>query len=111
MTDFPETEDYMEGRVWVRWISPNEAVVGLTDLALEEIGTVQAVRPIGLDEYFSEDDLWFEVIGSGCNLEVLADRSGKVTDVNNLVKDEPEMVKDDPLGEGWIIRFESVEEE
>ena len=46
------------------------------------------------------------VEGTNSNLEVTAPAAGIVQEVNEAAKDEPDMVSDDPLEEGWLVKIE-----
>jgi len=102
---FPEELLYSPTHEWVR-VEGNRAVIGVTDYAQSELGdvtylelpkvgdTIEAGQPFGVIESVKADE------------ELFAPVSGTVVDVNQNAIDHPEVVNDDPYGEGWLIAVE-----
>jgi len=83
--------------------------IGLTQLGLEYCGNLQKVDiQFQQDEVFSKGDVVFLVEGIHSNLEYLAESDGKIADINLLAQEDPEVVNDDPLEEGWVIAIEKA---
>ncbi len=96
--------EYDEGRIWFKK-KAGLITVGLTEKALEEIGSVQAVQlPVEGDE-ISQDDVICEIEGSKQNFEVIAPIDGSVVAVNEILQEDYESLQGDPLDEGWILRL------
>jgi glycine cleavage system H protein len=96
--------EYDEGRIWFKK-KAGLITVGLTEKALEEIGSVQAVQlPVEGDE-ISQDDVVCEIEGSKQNFEVIAPIDGSVIAVNEILQEDFESLQGDPLDEGWILRI------
>ena len=90
------------------WVKPegNEALIGLSDYLQTELGEV-----IFVDLPDVEDDI--EVTGTFGIIEsnravsdMTAPVSGTVMDVNLDLERGPELINEDPYGEGWLIRVQ-----
>lgn len=96
---------YLESHEWAR--SENGSVrIGITDFAQDELGDVVFVElPEPGDEITAGDE--FGVIESiKAVSDLYAPVSGTVTDANEDLLDRPELVNDDPFGDGWMLVVE-----
>lgn len=120
MPEVPENLLYSKTHQWAK-IEGNMVTVGITDFAQAQLGElslveldpddlpgveVSAVQMDG-DEPASDpiDDVSIEsqkAVG-----DVYSPVSGKITEVNEDLEDEPEKVNEDPYGEGWLFKVEA----
>jgi glycine cleavage system H protein len=112
MSEFTIPEDcrYLETHEWVR-ADDGTARVGITDFAQDELGDVVFVElPAVGDEL--EAGAEFGVIES---IKAVSDLylpvSGTVAAVNEELFDAPELVNEDPYGDGWMLELEDVEDD
>ncbi len=102
---FPENLKYTEEHEWVA-VEGNIATVGITDHAQSELGDVVYVD---IDEDLSELNKG-DTIGTIEAVKTVSDVyspvSGKVVAINNALNDAPEIVNNDPYGEGWFVKIE-----
>ena len=102
---------YTEDHEWVRLDDGGVAVVGITDYAQEQLGEIVFVE---LPEVGDEIERGAEaaVIESvKAASELFAPVSGTVAQVNEALNDEPALVNEDPTGQGWFLRIETVDDE
>jgi glycine cleavage system H protein len=105
----PDDCRYLESHEWAR--QQNGTVrVGITGFAQDELGDVVFVElPQAGDSVTKDED--FGVIESiKAVSDLYAPVSGTVTDTNDDLLDTPELVNDDPFGEGWMIEVELDDE-
>ena len=98
---------YTEDHEWVRIEDDGIAVVGITDYAQEQLGEIVFVE---LPEVGDEIERGAEaaVIESvKAASELFAPVSGTVAAVNDALNDEPALVNEDPVGEGWFLRIDT----
>jgi len=104
---FEISEDcrYLESHEWIR-SDEGTARVGITDFAQDELGDVVFVElPAAGDELVAGEA--FGVVESiKAVSDVYAPVDGTVTAVNDALFDEPELVNEDPFGEGWMLAVE-----
>ena len=106
--EVPEDCRYLETHEWVR---PADGRVGITDFAQDELGDVVFVELPGEGETL-EGEAEFGVIESiKAVSDLYAPLSGTVATVNERLIDEPELVNEDPFGEGWMLEFDAVAED
>jgi glycine cleavage system H protein len=99
--------EYDEGRIWFKKRG-GIVTVGLTEKALEEIGSVQSIQlPVEGDE-FTRDDVVAEIEGARANFEVISPMDGGIVSVNESLSEDFDSLQGDPLDEGWIFKLKSV---
>ena len=107
--EVPEECRYLETHEWAR--RDDEAVrVGITDFAQDELGDVVFVElPAVGDELKRESE--FGVIESiKAVSDLYAPVGGEVTSTNENLFDAPELVNEDPFGDGWMLEVELEDE-
>ena len=107
--EVPEECRYLETHEWAR--RDDEAVrVGITDFAQDELGDVVFVElPAVGDELEQESE--FGVIESiKAVSDLYAPVGGEVTSTNENLFDAPELVNEDPFGDGWMLEVELEDE-
>ncbi len=101
---FPENIRYTSEHEWIR-VEGDEAYVGITDYAQSELGEIVFVDVPTLGETVGQG----EVFGSIEAVKTVSDLnmpvSGEVLEINGALDAQPELVNNDPYGEGWIIRI------
>ncbi|MFB6134911.1 MAG: glycine cleavage system protein GcvH [Halanaeroarchaeum sp.] len=101
--DVPTDLHYMESH---EWIDPDTGRVGISDFAQDELGDIVFVDlPDEGDELAQGED--FGVVESiKAVSDVYSPVSGAVTAINERVFDEPELLNEDPYGDGWLFEIE-----
>ena len=102
--DFPEELKYSKEHVWVR-IERGSAVIGITDFAQEELGTVSGVELPDEGDEVEQDDSVGSVEARKTVADIYAPFSGTVKSVNHEVVDNPALVNDDPYDGGWLVEI------
>lgn len=101
--DHPTNLKYSKSDEWVR-IEGDEAVIGITDYAQDQLGDIVYVELLISDGQTIEHDAKFGDIESvKATSELISPVSGEVTRVNDQLKNSPELVNDTPYGEGWMF--------
>ena len=107
--DVPDDLRYLESHEWVR-IAGDTAEIGITAFAQDELGDVVFVElPEEGAELTAGED--FGVVESiKAVSDVYAPVDGTVTAVNDRLRDEPELLNEDPFGDGWMLEIEVADE-
>lgn len=108
--EFPDDLKYSKEHEWVL-IEGSVATIGITDYAQEQLGDIVFVELPALGDKVSKDDAFGVVESVKSVNDVYAPISGKVLEVNDDLPENPEMVNDDPYGDGWMIKIELTDEE
>jgi glycine cleavage system H protein len=97
-------QEYDDGRIWFKR-KGGVVTVGLTEKALDEIGGVQAVALPAEGDDLYQDDVVCEIEGERQNFELISPVDGGVLEVNDALSEEPSLLREDPLDEGWILKI------
>ncbi|ELZ35317.1 glycine cleavage system protein H [Halogeometricum pallidum JCM 14848] len=105
MFEVPEDRKYLESHEYAT-TDGETATVGISDFAQDELGDVVFVElPAEGDEMTRGEE--FGVVESiKAVSDLYAPVSGTVVDVNEELFDRPELVNEDPYGEGWMLEVE-----
>jgi len=106
---FPEDLHYTKDHEWLR-VDGTTGVVGITDFAQSELGDIVYVEIDEEGEELDQDDVFGTVEAVKTVSELFMPVSGTVVEFNEQLEDEPELVNDDPYGDGWVIRIELSDE-
>ena len=100
-----ETVESQEGRVWHRR-KGRIYTLGVTDAAIGDIGRPDTIDFPDDDETYDEGETIVLLDGPAGQLEVACPLRGTVVEVNHEAKEDPEVVAEDPLEGGWLVRLE-----
>jgi len=102
--NFPEELKYTQDHEWVR-IEGDTAYVGITEFAQRELGDIVYIDI----EADAEEIAINEVFGSVEAVKTVSDLfmplSGTVVEINPKLDRNPELVNEDPYGEGWMVKI------
>jgi len=101
--DVPEHLQFLESH---EWIDPETGRVGISDFAQDELGDVVFVELPGVGDDLAQGDEFGVVESIKAVSDIYAPASGEVTAVNEDLADQPELVNDDPFGDGWLIELD-----
>ena len=107
MAEVPNDRRYTKDHEWAR-SEDGHIVVGITDFAQDQLGDVVFV---GLPEPGTEvqaNQPLGEVESTKSVSDVYSPVSGKVRDKNAAVEQNPELINEDPYGEGWLVSIEAA---
>lgn len=101
--NFPENLKYTNDHEWVR-VEGNEAFVGITDYAQDQLGEIVFVDVATEGETLDKSEVFGSIEAVKTVSDLLMPISGEVLALNEALEDQPELVNSDPYGEGWIIK-------
>jgi glycine cleavage system H protein len=97
---------FSRDHVWVRMDDDTQATIGLTDFLQEKMGEIYNLRLPEEGEDFIRDEPFSLIEAKNGRRELKAPISGEVIEVNYEVAETPEIVNEDPLTEGWLVKVE-----
>jgi glycine cleavage system H protein len=82
------------------------ATIGMTDYLQEKLGEIYSLKLPEEGEEFVKDEAFSVVEAKNGRRELKAPVSGEVIEVNYEAVEVPELVNEDPLSEGWLLKVE-----
>ena len=106
--DVPDDRRYLESHEWVQ-ADADPARIGITDFAQDELGDVVFVELPEAGEEISAGEAFGVVESIKAVSDLYAPVSGTVAAVNDRLAEEPELLNDEPYGDGWLIEVEGID--
>ncbi len=103
--NIPRDLRYTSSHEWVR-VRGRVATVGITDYAQAELSDLTFIELPAVDDEVSVSDEVAVVESVKAASDVYAPVSGRVTEINTRVVEQPDIVNRDPYGEGWLFKIE-----
>lgn len=103
--NIPEHLRYTKEHEWVELVREKTIRVGITDYAQDALGDVVFVQAPAVDQELQAHALLAEVESTKSVAEVYAPVAGKVVAVNERLTSQPELLNQDPYGEGWFCEL------
>jgi glycine cleavage system H protein len=103
--EVPDDRKYLESHEWVA-DADDTARVGISDFAQDELGDVVFVELPSEGDDLSQGDEFGVVESIKAVSDLYSPVNGTVTAVNDALEDRPELVNEDPFGEGWMMEVE-----
>lgn len=101
--EFPANLKYTEEHEWIVVEADNTARIGITDFAQSELGEIVYVEVNSVGEEMKMGDVFGTVEAVKTTSDLFLPVSGTILELNSRLETEPELVNDQPYGEGWII--------
>lgn len=102
---YPDDLRYSKEHEWVR-AEGSRATIGITSFAADELGDIVFVELPEVGGTITQFSSFGVVESVKAVSDLYAPVSGEVTEVNEALRDGPELLNSDPFGEGWIVRVE-----
>jgi len=100
---YPDDLRYHPEHDWAR-IEGSEATFGITWYAQDALGEVVFYDPPEVGADVTKDEAYAEVESVKAVSDVYAPLSGEIVAVNQAAAERPELMNEDPYGEGWLVR-------
>jgi len=102
--EYPKDRRYLETHEWIT-TSGETRRVGITDFAQDELGDVVFVELPDEGDQLEQEEQFGVIESIKAVSDLYAPAGGEVVATNEAVVDSPELVNDDPYGEGWMIEL------
>ena len=89
---------------WIK-IEGEEALIGITDYAQSELGEIVYVELPAVGDAIAIEKPFGTVEAVKAVSDLFMPVSGEVLNTNPLLEEKPELINEDPYGEGWMIRI------
>jgi len=102
--NFPAELKYTKDHEWIR-VEGDEAYVGITEFAQHELGDIVYVDVNTVGKEVKEGDVFGSVEAVKTVSDLFMPVNGTVLEVNSALDAKPEMVNQDPYGDGWMVKI------
>ena len=100
---FPDNLMYTKDHEWLR-IEGDQAYVGITYFAQSELGDIVFIDIDSKGEHLEKEEVFGSVEAVKTVSDLFMPINGEVLEFNDKLEVNPELINDDPYGEGWIIK-------
>jgi glycine cleavage system H protein len=102
--DFPSELKYTKDHEWIR-VDGNEAYIGVTDFAQRELGDIVYIDINAVGKDLGQEEAFGTVEAVKTVSDLFMPVAGKVIEINKKLDTHPELVNQDPYGEGWMVKI------
>lgn len=99
---YPEEFRYSKDHEWIEMEGSNGRI-GITDYAQDQLGDVVFVQLPKVGDSFKQNDVFGTIESVKAVSELYCPVAGEVVQVNEQLDQEPELVNEDPHGDGWMV--------
>lgn len=105
MSEIPADLKYTRSHEWVRGDDDDLVTVGITDHAQALLGDMVFIETPEIDASFSAEEACAVIESVKAASDIYCPAAGKVVETNASLADSPELVNDQPYGDGWIFQL------
>lgn len=105
MSDVSEDLKYTSSHEWTRLTDDGSVLVGITDHAQSALGELVFVELPEVNTEIGAGDACAVVESVKAASDIYSPVGGEVIEANESLSDNPELVNQDPYGDGWIMRI------
>lgn len=100
---------YTEDHEWIK-VDGNEAYIGITDFAQEQLGDIVYVELPEIEDELDKDDVFSAIESVKAASDIYMPVDGKILEVNEELLDAPELINTDAY-ENWIVKIQLTDKE
>ena len=102
--NFPDNLKYTKEHEWIK-VNGNEAIIGITDFAQQELGDIVYVEIETLGQLLKEGEIFGTVEAVKTVSDLYLPVSGTIIELNPALANAPELINNDPYGDGWMVKM------
>jgi glycine cleavage system H protein len=102
--EIPDGLRYTPDHEWLR-VDGDEATIGITAYAADQLGDVVFVELPAAGRALEPAEPFGVIESVKTASDLFAPAAGEVIAINDALGEKPELVNDDPYGEGWMVRL------
>ncbi len=105
MSEVPNELKYCDSHEWISSVEAGVVTVGITDHAQDQLGDMVFVELPEVGQTFEIKGECAVVESVKAASDIYCPVSGEVVEINEMLADSPELVNDDPYGDGWLFKI------
>ena len=103
--NFPANLRYTKDHEWIS-LEGNIATIGITEFAQSELGDIVYVDINTVGKSLGAEEVFGTVEAVKTVSDLFLPVAGKILEVNSALEKAPELVNNDPYGQGWMVKVE-----
>ena len=108
--NIPANLRYTKDHEWIR-TEGDDAYVGITDFAQSELGDIVYVEVDTVGETINASEPFGIIEAVKTVSDMFLPVTGEIIELNEKIEDNPELINNDPYGEGWIVKIKMTNPE
>lgn len=105
--EVPENVRYHAGHTWALAESRELVRVGMDDFASKLVGKIESIALPQRGRWVRQGQKLWTIFRDGKSVDMVSPIEGTITDVNEAVARNPELARQDPYGEGWLVTVQA----
>ena len=106
MSNIPTGLLYTKSHEWISVEEDNTVRIGITDHAQSALGDLVFVELPEVDTQFAQGDACAVVESVKAASDIYSPVSGEIKAINDALEDDPELINNDPYGDGWLFKIQ-----
>ena len=102
--EFPKELKYSKDHEWLK-VEGDVAYIGITQFAQGELGDIVFVDVDTEEEILEKEEVFGSIEAVKTVSDLFMPISGEIIEINEKLESEPELVNNDPYGEGWMVKI------
>lgn len=102
--NFPDDRKYTKDHEWIKPADDNTALIGITDFAQHELGDIVYIDIPTVGKSLNAEEVFGTVEAVKTVSDLFLPVAAEVLQVNPALEKQPELVNNDPYGEGWMVK-------
>lgn len=102
--NFPENLRYTKDHEWIS-LDGTTATIGITDFAQRELGDIVYIDISAKGKALAAEEIFGTVEAVKTVSDLFLPLAGTITQTNPLLDTQPELVNNDPYGDGWMVKM------
>jgi glycine cleavage system H protein len=103
---FPSELKYTKDHEWIKLVDGNTALIGITDYAQRELGDIVFVDINTVGKTLKAEEVFGTVEAVKTVSDLFLPVDSKIIEINPALSNNPELVNNDPYGDGWMAKIE-----
>jgi len=104
--NFPPELKYTKDHEWLKLIDDKTALIGITDYAQRELGDIVFIDISTVGKILKAEEVFGTVEAVKTVSDLFLPVEAKIIEINPALSNNPELVNNDPYGEGWMAKIE-----
>src|SRR5882724_12042953 len=102
--NFPSELKYTKDHEWLKMVDDKIALIGITEYAQRELGDIVFIDINTAGKTLEAEEVFGSVEAVKTVSDLFLPVAAKIIEVNKALSDNPELVNNDPYGEGWMVK-------